>query len=83
MCPGTALQAIAAGVLGRSRSGMFQRFTWSGGETYTLRASSGAGNLTSKPRRELVQKGGLRSCRSVNNRASVLEATQHFPTTQE
>jgi hypothetical protein len=37
---------IDAGVFGGSKSGLFQRFTWSGKGKYTLRASLGAGNLT-------------------------------------
>jgi len=39
---------IQAGAFGGSRSGVFQRFTWSGRGKYTLRASLGAGNLTFK-----------------------------------
>jgi hypothetical protein len=36
---------IDAGVFGRSKSGLFQHFTWSGHGKYTLRANLGAGNL--------------------------------------
>jgi hypothetical protein len=36
---------IKAGVFGGSKSGLFQRFTWSGRGKYTLRAQLGAGNL--------------------------------------
>ena len=39
---------IQAAVFGGSRSGLLQRFTWSGKGKYTLRASLGAGNLTFK-----------------------------------
>jgi hypothetical protein len=39
---------IQAAVFGGSRSGLLQRFTWSGKGRYTLRASLGAGNLTFK-----------------------------------
>ena len=42
---------IQAGVFGGSRSGLLQRFTWSGSGKYTLRASLGAGNLTFKQHR--------------------------------
>ena len=42
---------IQAGVFGGSRSGLLQRFTWSGSGKYTLRASLGAGNLTLKQQR--------------------------------
>lgn len=42
---------IQAGVFGGSRSGLLQRFTWSGPGKYTLRASLGAGNLTFKQQR--------------------------------
>ena len=42
---------IQAGVFGGSRSGLLQRFTWSGNGKYTLRASLGAGNLTFKQQR--------------------------------
>jgi hypothetical protein len=37
---------IDAGALGESKSGLFQRFTWSGHGKYTLRATLGAGNLS-------------------------------------
>jgi hypothetical protein len=40
---------IQGGVFGGSRSGLLQRFTWSGSGKYTLRASLGAGNLTFTP----------------------------------
>lgn len=36
---------INAGVFGGSKSGLLQRFTWSGPGKYTLRASLGAGDL--------------------------------------
>lgn len=36
---------IDAGVFGGSKSGLFQRFKWSGRGKYTLRAHLGAGNL--------------------------------------
>ena len=36
---------IDAGVFGGSKSGLFQKFTWSGHGKYTLRAHLGAGNL--------------------------------------
>ena len=39
---------IQAAVFGGSRSGLLQRFTWSGKGKYTLRVSLGAGNLTFK-----------------------------------
>jgi hypothetical protein len=39
---------IQAAVFGGSRSGLLQRFTWSGKGKYTLRANLGAGNLTFK-----------------------------------
>ena len=39
---------IQAGAFGGSRSGLLQRFTWSGPGKYTLKASLGAGNLTLK-----------------------------------
>jgi len=42
---------IQAEVFGGSRSGLLQRFTWSGRGTYTLKASLGAGNLTIKQSR--------------------------------
>jgi hypothetical protein len=42
---------IQAEVFGGSRSGLLQRFTWSGKGKHTLRASLGAGNLTFKPRK--------------------------------
>jgi hypothetical protein len=37
---------IQADVFGGSRSGLLQRFTWSGTGKYTLKATLGAGNLT-------------------------------------
>jgi len=39
---------IQADVFGGSRSGLLQRFTWSGRGKYTLKASLGAGNLVLK-----------------------------------
>ncbi len=39
---------IQAGVFNGSRSGLLQRFSWSGRGKYTLKASLGAGNLTLK-----------------------------------
>jgi hypothetical protein len=42
---------IHADVFGGSRSGLLQRFTWSGKGKYTLKASLGAGNLTFKQRK--------------------------------
>jgi hypothetical protein len=39
---------IQADVFGGSRSGLLQRFTWSGRGKHTLKASLGAGNLTFK-----------------------------------
>jgi hypothetical protein len=42
---------IQADVFGSSRSGLLQRFTWSGRGKYTLKASLGAGNLAFKQSR--------------------------------
>jgi hypothetical protein len=42
---------IQADVFNSSRSGLLQRFTWSGRGKYTLKASLGAGNLTLKQSR--------------------------------